>query len=94
MSSFKISDDLVPSSLRSTYLNLSPTIGQEGPVALKDLDLRQLDLQESFGIGDLTASSIFELAELLADDDELHQNYLIRKMGLDPSLQDEVSSAM
>ena len=89
-----ISEDLVPYGLRSTFVNLSPSIGEPKPLTLDQLELRHLDFNEYYGLRDLTAKSIFELAERLADDDDLHQDFLVRKMGFDPSKSEEVTSAL
>ena len=56
--------------------------------------MRELDFNESFGLKDMTSASIWELAERLADDKALHQDYLVRKMGFDPSEPAEVSTAL
>lgn len=42
---------------------------------------------------DLTAQSIYELAKRLAEDEHLHKDYLIRKLGMDPTSPDEVETA-
>ena len=41
----------------------------------------------------MTAAEIWALAERLAKDDDLHSDYLIRTMGLDPSIPSEVTQA-
>lgn len=41
----------------------------------------------------MTAEEIFALVERLLEDEDLHQDYLIRKMGLDPSIPSEVITA-
>ena len=56
--------------------------------------MRELDFNESFGLKDMAAESIWELAERLADDKALHQDYLVRKMGLDPNEPTEVSTGV
>ena len=43
VSSFEVSDDLVPHKLRSTFLNLQPTIGQEEPLPFGELEFRELN---------------------------------------------------
>ena len=42
----------------------------------------------------MTSESIWELAERLADNEDLHQDYLVRKMGFDPSEPTEVQTAL
>ena len=56
VTSFEIDDDtLVPSKLRSTFLNLRPTIDQDDQTPFEQLEFRELDYEEAFGITDMTA---------------------------------------
>ena len=68
VTSFEISDDLVPQKLRSTFLNLATTIGQDKPLPLDQLEFRELDFAAQYGVEDMTAESILELAERLSED--------------------------
>ena len=40
----------------------------------------------------MTANEIWALARRLADDEDLHEDYMIRKMGLDPSDPSELAT--
>ena len=37
----------------------------------------------------MTPDAIIDLAERLAQDEDMHQDYLVRKLGLDPHIQAE-----
>jgi len=93
VTSLEISEDLLPQNLHSTFLNLKPTIDQEFPLPQDELEFRKLDYAERYGIEKMTAEEIFALVERLLEDEDLHQDYLIRKMGLDPSIPSEVITA-
>ena len=80
----------MPKNLRSTFLNLQPTIGQESYVPLDQLEFRELNYESTYGVKDLTAASILDLAKKLSEDEDLHQDYLVRKLGYDPSIPAEV----
>ena len=41
----------------------------------------------------MTPDSIIDLAERLAQDEDLHQDYLVRKLGYDPDIQSEFDKA-
>lgn len=87
-------DDLKPKNLRSTFLNLEPTIGRDSYVSLDELEFRELDFEADFGVKDMTADSILALAHRLQEDEKLHEAYLIRKLGYDPSIPAEVQKSI
>ena len=86
--------DLVPEKLRSTYLNLQPTIGLEKPLPLDQLEFRELDYAKQYGVKDMTASSILALAATLERDEKMHRDYIIRKLGFEPSSPAESEQAL
>lgn len=79
--------------MRSTFLNLKGTIGFNKPLPASKLEFRELDYAKHYGINDLSAESIWELAHRLATDENLHKDYLVRKLGMDPEDPDEVELA-
>ena len=76
--------------MRSTYLNLNATIGKEKRTPFEDLEFRYLDFEQQYGLKDLTAKSIWDLSQRLKEDDDLHNDYLTRKLGFDPRIPSEV----
>ena len=42
----------------------------------------------------MTPDSIIDLAERLSQDEDMHQDYLVRKLGLDPDIQSEFDQAV
>ena len=50
VSSFQINDDLVPVSLRQTFLNLKPTIGRDEALPYEELEFRSLDYEAQYGL--------------------------------------------
>lgn len=94
VTSFEITDDFVPQSLRSTFLNLKATYGRDGPFRAEDLEFRELDFEKQYGIKEMTPDEIWALAYRLTQDHTLHKDYLIRKMGLDPEIKSEVEQAV
>ena len=84
------SGTLIPHNLRTTFLNLEPTLGKDEPLSYDELEFRELSFEETYGVKDLTAKSIIDLARRLADDEALHKDYLVRKLGFDPDSQYEV----
>ena len=91
VSSLTIDGDLVARNLKSTYLNLAPTIGPISATPFDELEFRELDFAKQFGIKDLSAESIYKFALRLAGDEKLHKEYLIRKMGFYPSIPAEAA---
>ena len=57
------------------------------------LQFRELDYFKRYGIDDITAESVWDLAKRLSADENLHKDYLIRKLGMDPSIPEEVEKA-
>ena len=95
VTSFEIvGDDSTPKNLRSTFLNLEPTIGKDSHTPLDELEFRELDFEADFGVKDMSADSILDLAQRLSEDEKLHRNYLIRKLGYDPSIPTEVQKSI
>ena len=82
-------DDFVPKKLRTTFMNLNQTIGQHEVLPKEDIEFRELVWEDQYGIDELTPDQIWRLAEKLANDADLQEDYLIRKMGLDPSIPSE-----
>ena len=62
VSSLAIDNNLLPCKLRTTFLNLRPTIGKEEVTAFEDLEFRELDFERQWSIKDLTAESIWDFA--------------------------------
>ena len=62
VSSFKIDDDFKPHELRSTFLNLAPTIGHDQPLPFEQLEFRDVNYGELYKIKDLTVKSIWDFA--------------------------------
>ena len=50
VSTFEITEELVPENLHSTFLNLKPTIGQNNPMPFDQLEFRELDWNKQYGI--------------------------------------------
>ena len=50
VSSFEISEELIPSKLKTTFLNLAPTIGLDKRLPQGELEFRYLDYEEKFAI--------------------------------------------
>ena len=57
------------------------------------LEFRKLDYGRAFGITELTPEGIYELAKRLADNPDMRKEYLVRKMGLDPEIPEELEQA-
>ena len=70
VTSFEITDDtLIPQKLRTTFLNLRKTLGKETVTPFEELEFRELDYEASFGIKDMTAASIWNLAMRMSNDE-------------------------
>ena len=95
VSGFSIDDrTLVPKGFRSTYWNLKPTIGHPHIMSYPELQFRDLDYATDFGIDELTAESIQDFAQKLIEDPKLQKDYMVRKVGLDPTDPEEVLTAL
>ena len=93
VTSLELSAELVPQDLRSTFLNLNATIGQEESLPYDQLEFRALSYEEQWGIDELTSHEIYRLAKRLDANDDLHIDYIVRKIGLDPSIKAEFDKA-
>ena len=87
VSALEINDKtLVPHNYQASYLNLAPTMGKKAPMTPYDeLEWRDLDYQTEFGLEDLTVTGIHKLRLRLQEDQHLQHDFMIRKIGLDPS---------
>ena len=95
VTSFEIvGEDSTPKNLRSTFLNLEPTIGKDSYTPQDELEFRELDFEAHFGVKDLSADSILDLARRLSEDEDFHLDYLVRKLGYYPSIPDEVQKSI
>lgn len=94
VTSFEITEDLIPQGLRSTFLNLSGSFGHDDPLPADQLEFRHLDFEEHFGIKKMTPDEIWALAMRLIKDRNVHEDYLIRKMGLDPEIDSELKQGI
>ena len=56
----------------------------------EELEFRYLDYEEKFAIKDMSADSIWKLAERMAEDEVLHKDYLVSKLGYDIDIPEEV----
>lgn len=50
VTSFEISQDRVPQNLRSTFLNLAPTIRDGSPLPVDEFEFREVNYGERYGV--------------------------------------------
>ena len=81
----------MPHNLRSTFLNLEPTLREGSPLPVDELEFREVNFEERYGVKAMTPDEIWALARRLADDEDLHEDYIIRKLGLNPDNPSELS---
>jgi len=87
-------DTLVPFNYQASFLNLEDTIGKPQRTPYAKLSWRHLDYKEEFGLEDLTVESIHALRVRLQKDPAQQQDFMIMKMGLDPSNKQERDKAI
>jgi hypothetical protein len=75
-----------------TFLNLNKTLGWTAPYPkISDWPFTTMDFSASYGLEDLTADSIDSLFNRLKANHTLAINYLVQKVGMDLSDQEQVS---
>lgn len=89
----EIDEHLIPRNMKSTYMNLRPTIGRHHMTAFHDLEFRDLDYAEDFGISELTPAGMDAFRKKLQTNGELQQDFMIAKLGFDPSSETERKTA-
>jgi hypothetical protein len=72
---------------------LKRTYGYDQPPSHRALHFRKLDYATAFGIQELTPEGIYDLAKRLAENPALRKDYLVRKMGMDPEIPEELEQA-
>jgi hypothetical protein len=91
---FEIDDTTgIPKNLQYEFLNLEATLGKDS-IESSDLEWRHLDMNEEFQLSDITATSLADFKVRLVNDQNLAVNWMIRKLGYDPTIQSEYTKAM
>ena len=75
------------------FMDLNPSFGKTS-VSYEDITWLSLDLEADFGVTNLDPDSLSDFRNLLQDDYDLSIDYLVAKMGFDPTNQDEVDQAL
>lgn len=71
VSSFEISDTLVPQNLKSSYFNLKPTIGKDDRTSYNELEFRDIDYTQDYKVHELTPQAFDSFRMRLEDNNEL-----------------------
>ena len=74
-------------------MDLNPSFGKTS-VNYEDITWLSLDLEADFGVSNLDPESLSTFRNLLQDDYDLSIDYLVAKLGFDPTNQDEVDQAL
>ena len=90
VSVMEIDEQQIPRNFRSTYWNLGDTIGDTQVTPYEDLEFRDLDYKEAYGLDELTPNAIQMFAVQLGLSPVMQNDYMIRKIGLDPQDPEEV----
>ena len=93
VSVFELSDAFVPQNLRTTYLNLEPTMNVTERTPYEQLEFRSIDYEVDFGIKELTPYAFETLAQRFKRDANLHKEFMVRSVGMHPSDPKEVLRA-
>ena len=93
VSMFEVSDTGVPSGLRIEYLNLQATIGKS-TVNYSDLDFLSLNMATDYNVSNLDAASLATFRKALEADEASALNYLVKKLGFDPSDQSQFNQGL
>lgn len=93
VSALEINEHQIPHNFRSTYWNLKETIGYTHTTPYEHLVFRDLDYTAKYGLDVLTPNALKAFKDRLLADVEMHNDYMIRKVGLDPKDPEEVNVA-
>jgi hypothetical protein len=84
ISMFEVTDAGIPTALRMEFLNLQATIGKSS-VSYSDLEFHSVNMAKDYNVTDLDATSLATFRKTLESDETYTLNYLISKLGFDPT---------
>lgn len=92
---FEVSDDALhaPSGLKMEFMDLNSTYGQD-QVSYSDVNWLSFDLEKDFGVTGLDPDSLSDFRNALENDYDKTIDYLVAKIGFDPTNQNEVDQAL
>jgi hypothetical protein len=82
-----------PHGMKMEFLNLEPTLGKTS-VSYDELEWRSVDLGSLYGLNSISPSALSDFRHTLEDNDDMTLDYLTRKLGFNPYIEDEFDQAM
>ena len=92
---FGISSDGTPHGLKYEFVDINNLKGKSS-ASYSDLEFLSLDMAKDFGVDSLTGEALAEFRKQLEDSSNYDWalNYLVRKMGFNPSIDSEFDQAI